>query len=36
MNKEEREQMGKNGLDYYLKYFDKKTVVDNIIEAMRG
>lgn len=36
MNKEEREQMGKNGLDYYLKHFDKKTVVDNIVEAMRG
>lgn len=36
MNKEEREQMGKNGLEYYLTHFDKKTVVDNIIEAMRG
>lgn len=36
MNKEEREQMGKNGLEYYLTHFDKKTVVDNIVEAMRG
>ena len=31
---EEREQMGKNGLDYYLTHFDKKTVVENILKAM--
>lgn len=35
MTKEGREQMGKNGLDYYLQHFDKKRVVDNIIEAMK-
>ena len=35
MSSEEREQMGKNGLGYYLKHFDKKTVVDNIVEAMK-
>lgn len=34
MDKKEREQMGKNGLEYYLKHFDKKTVVDNIIKLM--
>ena len=34
MDKKEREQMGKNGLEYYLKHFDKKTVVDNIIKSM--
>lgn len=35
MKKEERELMGKNGLNYYLNHFEKKMVVDNIIKAMQ-
>ena len=36
MDRIERERMGENGLDYYLKYFDKKTVVDTIIKSMES
>lgn len=32
----ERERMGQNGLDYYLKHFDKNIVVDTIIKAMES
>lgn len=35
MSSEEREQMGKNGLNYYLTHFDKKTVVDGILKNMK-
>ena len=34
MSKEERANMGQNGLRYYLKHFDKQRVVDSIIKAM--
>ena len=34
MKKEDRESIGKNGLAYYLKHFDKKTVVDTIISTI--
>lgn len=33
--KEELATMGKNGLDYYLSHFDKKMVIDNIINVMK-
>lgn len=36
MSKDERNRMGQNGLNYYLNHFDKKMVVDTIIEAMKG
>ena len=35
MSKEERDAMGQRGRDYYLAHFDKKTVVDTIIESMK-
>ena len=35
MKKEELQIMGGNALDYYLKYFEKKKVVDCIIQAMQ-
>ncbi len=35
MNKEDREAMGKKGCEYYLKHFDKATVVDSIINSMK-
>lgn len=34
-NKEDLIQMGQNGLIYYLSHFDKKMVVDNIINSMK-
>ena len=34
-NKEELTQMGNNGLNYYLSHFDKKMVVNNIINSMK-
>ena len=34
-NKEDLSQMGQYGLNYYLSHFDKKTVVDNIINSMK-
>ena len=34
-DKAELDQMGKNGFEFYKKYFDKKMVVDNIIESMK-
>jgi glycosyltransferase involved in cell wall biosynthesis len=34
MEREQLVEMGKRGLDYYKQHFDKKTVVDNIINAM--
>lgn len=34
MSKEERENMGQNGLKYYLEHFDKQKVIDSIIKAM--
>lgn len=34
MKKEDRESMGKKGLDYYLTHFDKGTVIDTIINAI--
>lgn len=34
MSREERRQLGKNGLEYYLTHFDKKMVVDNILKSM--
>lgn len=35
MNKESLLEMGNNGLNYYLEHFDKKKVVDGIVEAMK-
>jgi glycosyltransferase involved in cell wall biosynthesis len=34
-DKAELEQMGKNGFEFYKKHFDKKMVIDNIIESMK-
>lgn len=34
MNKEERELMGQKGQDYYLRHFDKKTVIDTILKSV--
>ena len=34
-NKEDLSQMGQNGLNYYLSHFDKKMVVDDIINSMK-
>ena len=34
-NKEDLSQMGQYGLNYYLSHFDKKMVVDNIINSMK-
>ena len=34
-DKAELDQMGKNGFEFYKKHFDKKMVVDNIIESMK-
>lgn len=36
MNRDEREQMGRRGLEYYQNHFDKHTVVDSIVNAMKG
>lgn len=36
MSREEREQMGRRGLEYYKNHFDKQTVVDSIVKAMKG
>lgn len=33
--KQELKQMGENGLNYYLKHFDKKLVVDRILASMK-
>lgn len=33
--KDELAAMGKNGLDYYLSHFEKKMVIDNIINVMK-
>lgn len=35
MNKESLLEMGNNGLNYYLEHFDKKKVVDGIVETMK-
>ena len=35
MDKECLQEMGSNGLKYYLEHFDKKKVVDNIINSMK-
>lgn len=35
INKDELAQMGRRGLDYYLNHFDKKMVIDNIINSMK-
>ena len=36
MEKKELVKMGQRGLEYYKNHFDKKTVVDNIIKAMKS
>ena len=36
MSKEERELMGQNGLNYYRIHFDKRMVIDTIVEAMKN
>lgn len=36
MSRDEREQMGRRGLEYYQNHFDKHTVVDSIVNAMKG
>ena len=34
-DKADLDQMGKNGFEFYKKHFDKKMVVDNIIDSMK-
>lgn len=34
-DKAELDQMGKNGFEFYKKHFDKKMVVNNIVESMK-
>ena len=34
MSKEERELMGQKGQDYYLRHFDKNTVIDTILKSV--
>lgn len=35
-DKEELKEMGKRGFEYYLSHFDKKKVVDSIVQAMQN